>query len=52
LGLRADCLSSPSGGFVTLTYHKKRAHTRTAKQMRIRTGALSTPGGLIFWRCG
>lgn len=46
-GLRADCLSSPSRGFVTLSYTKKRAHVTTAKTMRIRDGGLSTPGGLI-----
>lgn len=45
--LRADCLSSPSHGFVTLAYEKKRAQPRTAKTMRIRDGGLATPGGLI-----
>ena len=38
-GLRAGCLSSPSAsGFVTLAYIKKRAHARTSKTMRVRTG--------------
>lgn len=46
-GLRASCLSSPSGGFVTLAYTKKRAHTRTSKTMRIRSGGITTPAGLI-----
>ncbi|MHB8331573.1 MAG: hypothetical protein ACYDEA_05190 [Candidatus Dormibacteria bacterium] len=46
-GLRADCLSSPTRGFVTLSYAKRRAHVATAKTMRIRDGGLSTPGGLI-----
>ncbi|MGH9065190.1 MAG: hypothetical protein ACRD0L_14710 [Acidimicrobiales bacterium] len=46
-GLRAECLSSPSGGFVTLGYQKRRAHARTAKAMRVRDGGLMTPGGLI-----
>ncbi len=46
-GLRADCLSSPSRGFVTLGYAKRRAHVATAKTIRIRDGGLSTPGGLI-----
>jgi hypothetical protein len=45
--LRGDCLSSPSRGFVTLAYRKRRAHVGTAKTMRIRDGGLSTPGGLI-----
>jgi hypothetical protein len=45
--LRAGCLSSPSGGFATLAYDKKRARGRTARQMRIRTGGVPTPGGLI-----
>ena len=47
-GLRAGCLSSPSpNGFVTLAYTKKRAHTRTSKAMRVRTGGIATPAGLI-----
>lgn len=46
-GLRAGCLSSPSRGFVTLSYTKRRAHVVTAKTIRIRDGGLSTPGGLI-----
>jgi hypothetical protein len=46
--LRAGCLSSPSRGFVTLSYDKKRAHTSTAKTMRVRDGGgLTTPGGLV-----
>jgi len=45
--LRAGCLSSPSGGFLTVAYEKKRAHTGTAKTIRVRDGGLSTPGGLI-----
>jgi hypothetical protein len=45
--LRGGCLSSPSGGFVTLSYDKKRAHIGTAKTMRVRDGGLSTPGGLV-----
>ena len=45
--LRAGCLSSPSGGFVTLSYVKKRAHIGTAKTMRVRDGGLTTPGGLV-----
>ena len=47
-GLRAGCLSSPSAsGFVTLAYTKKRAHARTSKTMRVRTGGITTPAGLI-----
>jgi hypothetical protein len=47
-GLRSDCLSSPSSsGFVSLSYTKKRAHARTSKTMRVRTGGIATPGGLI-----
>jgi hypothetical protein len=47
-GLRAGCLSSPSAsGFVTLAYAKKRAHARTSKTMRVRTGGITTPAGLI-----
>ena len=47
-GLRAGCLSSPSpSGFVSLSYTKKRAHTRTSKTMRVRTGGIATPAGLI-----
>ena len=45
--LRADCLSSPSAGFVTLSYRKNRAHTRTAKTMRVRDGSIAAAGGLI-----
>lgn len=45
--LRADCLSSPARGFVTLAYEKRRARPHTAKSMRVRDGGLSTPGGLI-----
>ena len=45
--LRAGCLSSPSGGFLTVAYEKKRAHTGTAKTIRVGDGGLSTPGGLI-----
>ena len=55
-GLRAGCLSSPSAsGFVTLAYAKKRAHARTSKTMRVRTGGISTPAGLIslvIWLTG
>jgi len=47
-GLRAGCLSSPSSsGFVSLAYTKKRAHTRTAKMMRVRAGGITSPAGLI-----
>jgi hypothetical protein len=46
-GLRADCLSSPARGYVSLAYVKKRAHTRIAKTMRVRDGGLQTGGGLI-----
>jgi hypothetical protein len=47
-GLRAGCLSSLSAsGFVTLAYTKKRAHSRISKTMRVRTGGISTPAGLI-----
>lgn len=46
--LRASCLSSPSRGFVTLSYEKLRARNHTAKSMRVRDGAgITTPGGLI-----
>jgi hypothetical protein len=46
--LRADCLSSASRGFVTLAYNKQRAHSRTAKTLRVRDGGtVVTPGGLI-----
>ena len=45
--LRADCLSSPSAGFLTLSYRKNRAHTRTAKTMRVRDGGIATAGGLV-----
>jgi hypothetical protein len=45
--LRAGCLSSPSRGFVTLSYRKKRAHVGTAKTMRVGDGGLATAGGLI-----
>lgn len=47
-GLRANCLSSPSRGFATLSYDKKRAHARMAKTTRVRDGsAVTTPGALI-----
>src|SRR5260370_17818852 len=47
-GLRAGCLSSPSGsGFVSLAYTKKRAHSRTSKMMRVRAGGITSPAGLI-----
>ena len=47
-GLRSGCLSSPSSsGFVSLSYTKKRAHARTSKTMRVRTGGIATPAGLI-----
>jgi hypothetical protein len=46
--LRADCLSSPARGFVTIAYDKKRARPHTAKTMRVRDGAsVRTPGGLL-----
>ena len=52
-GLRAGCLSSPSAsGFVTLAYTKKRAHARTSKTMRVRTGGIATPAGLISLAAG
>lgn len=52
-GLRAGCLSSPSpSGFVTLAYTKKRAHAQTSKTMRVRTGGISTPAGLISLAIG
>jgi hypothetical protein len=40
--LRAGCLSSPSRGFVTISYDKKRARTNTAKTLRVRDGGLNT----------
>ena len=46
--LRSDCLSSPSTGFVTLAYDKKRAHSGTRKTLRVRDGAgLRSAGGLL-----
>jgi hypothetical protein len=44
--LRADCLSSPARGFVTLAFDKKRARPHTAKTMRVRDSAsVRTPAG-------
>lgn len=46
--LRADCLSSPARGFVTLAYEKRRARPHTTKTMRVRDGAsVRSPGGLL-----
>lgn len=46
--LRADCLINPSRGFVSIAYHKSRAHSRAAKTVRVSDGgALHHPGGLI-----
>lgn len=46
--LSAECLSSPSAGFVTLAYDKKRAHSAARKTLRVRDGdALRSAGRLI-----
>ncbi|MHB1850339.1 MAG: hypothetical protein ACYCVO_15315 [Acidimicrobiales bacterium] len=44
--LRADCLSSPARGFVSLAYEKKRAHTGTRKTIRVRDGGRA---GSVGW---
>lgn len=46
--LKADCLSNPARGFVSIAYVKKRAHQHTHKTMRVSDGgALHYPGGLL-----
>ncbi|MEV6851417.1 hypothetical protein [Actinoplanes sp. NPDC051411] len=47
-GLRADCVSDPARGFVSLHYLKRRAGPAARKSMRIADGgAVHHPGGLI-----
>lgn len=47
-GLRADCLTDPARGFVSLHYLKRRAGPAAHKSMRIADGgAVHHPGGLI-----
>lgn len=46
--LRADCLSSPARGFVTIRYRKPRDRVHPDKTMRVSDGgALHHPGGVI-----
>lgn len=45
--LATDCLRNASGGTVDIAYTKLRAHGAEHKTIRVRDGALSTPGGLI-----
>ncbi|MFK0296923.1 hypothetical protein ACIQU6_41530 [Streptomyces sp. NPDC090442] len=46
--LKADCLSNPARGFVSIAYVKKRSHQHTHKAMRVSDGgALHYPGGLL-----
>jgi hypothetical protein len=45
--LRADCLCNPASGTVEIAYVKRRARGSEWKRLRVRDGALSTPGGII-----
>ncbi|SDM01879.1 hypothetical protein SAMN05660642_01350 [Geodermatophilus siccatus] len=45
--LKADCLSNPERGYVTVTYLKRRRHGHTWNTLRVRDGGLRTPGGII-----
>lgn len=45
--LRADCLRNASSGTVEIEYCKRRARGSEWKQLRVRDGASSTPGGII-----
>ncbi len=45
--LRADCLSNIASGTVEIEYVKRRAPGSEWKRLRVRDGALSTPGGII-----
>lgn len=45
--LNADCLQNASGGTVEIAYFKRRARGSEHKRLRVRDGALMTPGGLI-----
>jgi len=47
-GLRADCLTSPAKGYVSLAYLKRRAPGDERKTLRVADGgALHHPGGLL-----
>jgi len=45
--LTADCLRNPSRDTVEIAYVKRRARGSEHKRLRVRDGALTTPGGLI-----
>jgi hypothetical protein len=45
--LKVNCLRNANGTTVELTYEKRRARGAEHKSMRIRDGAITTPGGLI-----
>lgn len=46
--LLAQCLASPSRGFVSLQYLKRRSHGSASKTMRVRdSGNLRSPGGVL-----
>jgi hypothetical protein len=45
--LMIDCLRNPSGGTVEIAYLKRRARGAEHKQLRVRDGSSTTPGGLI-----
>jgi hypothetical protein len=45
--LKADCLRNATKGYVEIAYHKRRARGAEWKQLRVRDGSTTTPGGLI-----
>ncbi|WP_404502420.1 hypothetical protein [Arthrobacter sp. GAS37] len=46
-GLRADCLVNESNGTVGVLTRKRRRHGSEHKEVRVKDGSLSTPGGII-----
>ena len=47
LELRSDCLSGPGGGYVMVSYTKRRAHRASPPPLRVKDGGRTTAGGLL-----
>lgn len=47
LELRCDCLSGCGGGYVMVSYTKRRAHRASPPPLRVKDGGRTTAGGLL-----
>jgi hypothetical protein len=47
LELRSDCLSGSGGGYLMVSYNKRRAHRASPPPLRVKDGGRTTAGGLL-----